>query len=209
MAHTVRGTVNYFLQRRIELDLRILSDSARAVCKDGATSVLKSSVTPRSIRAGGGLDRVTARIYIRLDANKNLARVCIAHEIYHLLKELDAYISRGRTAWLQIPPSRELESECNVFAWRICFYHDRFNNDDELRKKHVSFPPELFVKTFNMTNIRNLEEWAMGVELDPTHPFVELDAPSWINEIPTNEAIVGDGKIAVSRPNTAQPPQGN
>jgi hypothetical protein len=184
MAHTIRAMTNHFLDRGIELDVRVIADTANAIHltapNQGATSLLRTRL--RRGTQPQERDRVIASIYIHKDANKHLARICIAHELYHLLLEMDEYLNGGRTAWAQIPTSKEVEDQCNQFAWQLCKYHNLFNEDENLRKQHVYFPPGIFKTALNTSNTGNAMEWPEGIALNPACSFTSVVPPAWIEK---------------------------
>jgi len=173
MAHTIRGIVNHFRKRHIELDVRVIPDTYGIIPlnapREGTTSVMMSKFVQRAAKTER--DRLYASIFIHQNANKHLARVCIAHEIYHLLLELDA-LQSDRKAWPVIPFTRAIEDSCNHFAWELCRLHDEFNKDDSKRKTHILFPINTFQQPFNMNDSTDwIIRWPDGFALDPTKPF--------------------------------------
>jgi Zn-dependent peptidase ImmA (M78 family) len=183
MAHTIRAVTNQFAKHLIDLDIRVIADTYSAIQlqapAQGATSLLRTRLRPRANQMER--DRVTAFIYIHKDANKHLARVCIAHELYHLMLEQNAYLAGGRTAWSRINPDKPMEDQCSQFAWQLCFFHDKFNHDEALKKKHVYFPPGMFDAPLKTNNINNHLVWPAGIALDPVHPFYKAEDPDWLN----------------------------
>jgi hypothetical protein len=176
MAHTVRGVTNYFLRHRVELDLTIKTDHTGiiqlAVPGKDCTSVLMTH--PVKVKMANGAEkvsRVKATIFVHKDANKHLARICIAHEIYHLLLELDAYLKSGGTIWANLPTTPEVEDACNQFAWDLCKKHDKFNRDEAEREKHVYFPIRVFDSPLKTNTTHNHLEWPAGIALDPNNAF--------------------------------------
>ncbi len=164
MAHTIRGVENHFRRHRVELDLRIISDKFGTIT-NGTTSVLKTRLNTHQ-------DRVLASIFLHKDANKNLARVCVAHEIYHLLVEFEQWRESGRLIWKPIPHSKLLEDECNQFAWELCRQHDRFNRSERHRENEIYFPEGAFEKPLT-TDISKSENWPNGLAVDPDRPFTK------------------------------------
>jgi hypothetical protein len=106
MAHTLRAVFNHYYRRGIVVDILIIADTANSILSrspiPNATSMLRTQLSHRRVD-GTQHDRVTAWIFVHQDANKHLARICVAHEIYHLVLELNAYIEGQRSAWSQIP----------------------------------------------------------------------------------------------------------
>lgn len=178
MAHTIRGVTNYFEKERIELTVLIAADMHEQIKlrgpDKGATSLLMTNFVKGP---DGAPSRLLAKIYIHKNANKHLARVCIAHEIFHLLLELDAYKESGeKKEWPVAPPSgKAVEDMCNQFAWQLCKYHDDFNRRDDLRKKYIFFPEHTFDKPFNMNDTAWYLEWPADIALDPQHPFYKRE----------------------------------
>jgi Zn-dependent peptidase ImmA (M78 family) len=117
-------------------------------------------------------DRLNATIYIHEHANKHLARVCIAHEIYHLTLELDRFVRSARKSWPKIPLDRTIEDMCNHFAWELCRLHDLFNKNEDERKKHIFFPDDTFKQPFKMSDSKEWSvNWPDGFALDTENPF--------------------------------------
>jgi hypothetical protein len=164
MAHTIRGLENHLRRTHVELDLRIISDQYDTITR-GATSVLKTRLTPEK-------NRVIADIFLHKHANKNLARICVAHEIYHLLVEFEQWRSNGRLIWEPIPHSKELEDACNQFAWELCRQHDKFNRSERCRENEIYFPDGVFNGVLT-TDISRSENWPKGLAIDPDRPFTK------------------------------------
>lgn len=162
MAHTIRASVNHFRKNGLELDVRIIADSYQVVT-NGSTSVLKSKLVGKNLRAD---------IFLHPHANKHLARICIAHEIYHLLMELQQWRANNRVLWAPVPNSKEAEDKCNQFAWELCRLHDKFNRNDHLRGSQVLFPQAIFDAPLN-TDISRKENWPLGMEIDSANPFTK------------------------------------
>ena len=165
MAHSIRALSNHLLRRGVELDVRIIPDLANAL--QGATSFLRTSFRPK--KRDGEHDRVVAFIFIHRYATKNLARLCIAHEIYHILLEFDVYTDLGRANWPGVQITPEIEAECDRFATELCRRHDAFNKCENLRKEHLYFPDGIFGYTQNTRRINT--DWPSGLGLDPDNPF--------------------------------------
>jgi Zn-dependent peptidase ImmA (M78 family) len=176
MAHTIRGAVNHFRHKGLELDVRVIADTNNMIGLlapgRGVTSILRTRL--QRAAAAGQRDCVVTSIFIHKDANRHLARICVAHELYHLLMELDAFIANNRTAWNKIPTTAAFESDCNQFAWQLCLYHDKFNRCDKQRAEFIYFPEKLFDQTLKTDKTGNQQEWPQGIALDPNNPFHKL-----------------------------------
>ena len=172
MAHTIRASVNYFrLRGGLELDVRIIADTYDRITL-GATSVLKSKlVDGRNLRAD---------IFLHKHANRHLARICIAHELFHLLMELEQWKKNNKLLWAPVPPSRDVEDKCNQFAWELCRYHDQFNRHERNRETHIFFPDGLFDKPL-ITDISKSENWPLGVKIDPNDSFTKKPILEWMS----------------------------
>ena len=181
MAHTICGVKNEFLAQDIELFMVIRPDLHGFIKlkdpKKGATSVLTSRFLTKARQLER--DRLYATIYIHADANKPLARICIAHEMYHLLLELYEYVENGKVAWPKnLNHKQNMEDACNQFAWQLCFQHDKFNRHDGLRKEHMIFPDGTFDRPFKMHDSTDwIKNWPNGIALDPTRPFYKSKCP--------------------------------
>lgn len=173
MAHSIRGTINYFLCNHIDLSVQVIADTVNAInLQDpscGATSVLRTKYTPPA--SEGARAHVGAQVFIHRDANKHLARLCIAHELYHLILELDHFVNSKRVNWTKIAATPLIESQCNQFAWQLCMQHDRFNRDPALLAKHVFFPDHAFDKPLNTHSTKNSTGWPIGIALNPSSRF--------------------------------------
>ncbi|MGD0260656.1 MAG: hypothetical protein ABSD29_12625 [Verrucomicrobiota bacterium] len=184
MAHSLRAVFNHFYKRGIAVELLIIADTANAILPmsptEGATSLLRTNLYSRHTKDNHQHDRVVAWIFIHKDANRHLARMCIAHEIYHLLMELNAYIDGGRSTWAQIAVNESVEKQCNDFARRFCSYHDRFNHDEKLREEYIYFPPDTFKEGVKTTSTNSQPKWPPGLSLDPAHPFHQTTPPNWL-----------------------------
>lgn len=170
MAHTIRGLENHLRRRFVELDLKIVSDKHGFITRD-ATSVIKTRLVEEKEK------RVVAVIYLHKDANKNLARVCVAHEIFHLLVEFEQWLKNNRLIWEPVSPSKELEDHCNQFAWDLCRQHDIFNRSEKCRENEVYFPEGVFSGPLT-TDLSRSENWPKGLRLDPERPFTAR--PVWV-----------------------------
>jgi hypothetical protein len=118
------------------------------------------------------MEVVKAGIIIHPDANRTLARVAIAHEIFHLLLELKQYLETGRQRWIPVEVTRAIEDECNQFAWELCHMHDRFNKDARSTSAMIHFPENFFNAPIS-TNSDRQAQWPDGMALDPTARFFE------------------------------------
>lgn len=173
MAHTLRGVTNHFVKRAIDIDIRVVADTCDTIRLRGPNQGATSILVTRFRRRNNPLewDRVRATIFIHKDANKNLARFCIAHEVFHLLLELDSYLNNGRTAWGRLPTSRAIEDECDHFARQLCKLHDDFNRNERHREKLILFPTNAFETVLKTHDTANQLSWPKGIELDPKNPF--------------------------------------
>jgi hypothetical protein len=185
MAHTLRGVFNHYFGKGIVVDIHIMADMANAILPlsstAGATGFLRTHMRQRQSSDGADRDRVTAWIYIHRNANRHLARICIAHEIAHLIMELDAYIDGRRREWLAIKVDSAIEGACDVFARRLCGYHDRFNRDEALRDEFIYFPTKMFEEVLKTNSTHGHLKWPAGLELDPAHAFHIKRAPGWLD----------------------------
>lgn len=169
MAHTIRAINNDFLQYGIELDVRIIADVANAIAsQDDRTGAISLLRTRWKRMPGHTHDRVRAFIYIHEHANRCLARICIAHEIYHLLLEFKAFIDGGRKDWKRVEVNEDVENACNEFAWSLLKSHDEFNKNEKLRQEYMYFPDGLFD---NPLTTRDPKGWPKGVGFEPDNPF--------------------------------------
>jgi hypothetical protein len=188
MAHTLRAVFNHFYKKGVVVDVLVIADTANAILPrsptPGATGLLRTQLSSRRTDDGAQLDRVTAWIYIHKDANRHLARICIAHEIYHLVMELNAYIAGNRAAWSQIAVDKVLEDKCNHFARLFCGYHDKFNRDENLREEYIYFPEGMFSEVVKTNSTDSQLDWPLGIALDPAHPFHKTTPPPWLDTEP-------------------------
>lgn len=176
MAHTIRATQNHFRKKGLILELKVVADVNDVISLTapgvGPTSIVQAwHLPPRPGTPG----RVQATIFIHQHANKDLARLCIAHEIYHLLVELEAFIASGHTKWTSISVNKALEDQCNQFAWELCKRHDDFNRDEGRRAKFKYFPEGTFDKPIT-TNAKMQAVWPNGIALDSKNPFYKAEA---------------------------------
>ncbi len=179
MAHSVRGTVNYFRIRKhpVDLNVWVIPDLFARIKLSAPKTGLTSIVETQFIKGvGGEFDRLTARIYIHREANKDLARICIAHELYHLLLELWEFERGGCSQWPKIQHTCALdakifEDDCNQFALDLCRHHDNFYRNNTLRDKHTLFPKGSLQEVKNMHRTEGRLDWPNGINLDPMHPF--------------------------------------
>jgi hypothetical protein len=175
MAHTLRGITNHFRKELIELDILVRPDAYGIIPlrapKEGTTSIIMTKFVPK--RTKTDLNRLYAAIFIHKDANHHLARVCIAHEVYHLLLELDVFLeNEKRDTWPEIENDKAVEDMCNHFAWELCHQHDQFNRNDGEREKRILFPDNTFNQPFNMKDSTEwFSRWPNGFALDSEKPF--------------------------------------
>lgn len=128
MAHTIRAVEKLFLENDVALDVLIERDEHGRRIKGNVVSVLNTRFF-----AGVPIPRVTANICIHNHATRNLARYCIAHEIYHLILEFRGYLKSGREIWPNLAQpvvdgngktkKEKMEDECDCFAQRLCLEH--------------------------------------------------------------------------------------
>lgn len=171
MAHTIRATVNYFRQKHLELDIIVHPDRYGTIVP--LTEAENGEKQPASVlrtHKPDGSKRVVATIWIHANANKNLARICIAHEIFHLLCELHEWVKDRTKPWPKIPMSPILEDKCNQFAWELCRKHDLFNRNEVVRERLIFFPDKLFDQPFT-TDLSRKENWPQGIGFDRENPF--------------------------------------
>jgi hypothetical protein len=126
----------------------------------------------------GERDRVDAKIYIHRDANKHLARICIAHELYHLLLELDVFLASNRKQWGGLSNSTSVEHDCNQFAWQLCLMHECFNRDRDNWANHILFPKNMFNTALTTHDARRDQEWPSGISLDQQNRFWQPRLPA-------------------------------
>ncbi len=146
MAHSIRGVESHFLKNGVYLQVLVLNGPPVMFRK----RPLRSSLLTMSLKPEDFPDdriRVVAKIYLRKGINHHLSRLAIAHELYHLLLALQAHIKSNRASWDERCRS-EHEVACNKFAQEICRLHNEFNGDEELRKKRIAFPEEIFALDF-------------------------------------------------------------
>jgi hypothetical protein len=159
MAHTIRGIKNHFYKKGIVLEVLVIRDRQNLVFK---TAPNKASVLVTKFFAKhppDPRDRVRAHIYIRGTANHHLARLCIAHEMFHALLALEAYTAGERKEW-DGKWKKEHEPACNKFAQSLCELHNGFNGNQDARVNRVMFPGELFAEGFflDISDLENLPE---------------------------------------------------
>ena len=184
MAHSIRGTQNHFRRHNLELELLVVADMVNQIRlkgpHHGATSVLQSRfIIPRPGSPAVGM--VQARIYIHKDATRTLARICIAHEIFHLLLELSEYLAcdPNSRVWKQVLTNKDVEDRCNQFAWELCRAHDKFNRDDQTRSELLYFPERLFDRPLS-TDAAHQNNWPLEMALEPAKSvFLKTDPEKW------------------------------
>jgi hypothetical protein len=179
MAHSIRGVANHFYHAGLLLDLSIHADDHRAIPYRNSTSILLTRLFKVQINEQSAVNLIRAKIYIHKDATKNLARVCVAHELYHLLLELEAF--KGTGLWRPLTMDRNIEESCEMFARHLCKFHDNFNRDAQIREDHVYFPGALFETVLKTGNIDNQKEWPLTVGLDSKKPFWQKPNFHWLN----------------------------
>jgi hypothetical protein len=173
MAHSIRATQNVFKKAQLTLDLVILADT-RNILKlkappEGPTSILRSQMPLGEPPCPGCARRVKATIHLHKYCCKNLARICIAHELCHLLMELEQYKRAGGGAWAPVPPTSNSEELCNLFAFELCAQHDAFNKNDESRRSNIYFPDGLLDAMRTSRSVGG--PWPRELGLDPEKPF--------------------------------------
>ena len=180
MAHTIRTVENNFRLHGLGLDVVII----RMPLGD-LNGTLNTRLAGRFLLQASPI-RVTATIYINERACKELARFTIAHEIYHLLLELEEW-TKEKKAWTQLEPSSKMERDCNSFAQALCFLHDnKLYRDEENRKRNVYFCTELFQEaiTTGEDGRPNLpEQLALGIGVPywkVPDPEIEADVFPWL-----------------------------
>ena len=172
MAHTIRAVENIFRGNGLGLDVIITRMPLQNLHGTLNTRLGGWFLQPTNPPA-----RVTATIFINEQSSKELARFTIAHEIYHLMIELENWKNGERKAWAQLSPTPQMESDCNRFAQALCFLHDsKLYRDEENRERNVYFCPELFAHeiTTSQDGGPNLpEKLALGLGT----PYWEIPDP--------------------------------
>lgn len=165
MAHTIQGVINHFAKQKITLVVKIQVDKY-CVIPDKAYSLLRCD---NELAEG----RIVANILIHKYANRLMARMCLAHEMAHLLIKLDKYLDSGRVSWpkkgITEKTTKREEEACNLFARDLCYLHDVFNKDDNNRNHHIYFPDGFFNNTGLDTHTPGT--WHLRMRLDPENPF--------------------------------------
>lgn len=164
MAHTIRAVKQRFMRKQLGVDIQIEPDKD-GVLEGRAVSSLftRHLISPKIIKA---------KILIRPDASRALARFCIAHEVYHLLILLDKY-NPTYSAWPADSQMDRLEEDaCDAFAWHLCFKHNNFYWDDE-KLKRCRFGNEKgdFPNLFRTHDLERIENWPYPFRLTPEDPF--------------------------------------
>jgi len=145
MAHTICGVQKIFYKKGLHLQVLV------AFAQDAQMKAApkKSCFLTTKIRDKEKYDvrrRVIATIYLKKGINHHLARLCIAHELYHTLLALDAYIAGDRKEWLQLD-RQSSEEDCNKFAKELCLKHHNFYKNG-VNRHRVEFPEEIFDEDF-------------------------------------------------------------
>jgi len=166
MAHSIQAVIRLFQKSSILLHVQVIPDKLN-ILHTGATSML--SIAPHKAKDEGEYNRVDATIHIHKDANKHLARLCITHEIHHLLMSFENYKKTSR--WEPLLRTREIEDQCDQFAWDLCFKHDDFYHNPDKQNKYIFFPPKTFGDTLKTRSLANQKDWPEGINLDPDNPF--------------------------------------
>lgn len=177
MAHSIRAMILEFNQRQIGLNVTIKPADAKLL-KIGSSPARKAPISllftlhypGQIVPHARGL--VHATMQINKDANKPLARLCIAHELFHLYQQLMQFEASKFLIWptTSTHPSHFSEDQCDTFAWHLCNRHNKFYYD---AKKLASC--RFGVETFNRGPIKTSEEaienWPAPFKLDPAEPF--------------------------------------
>lgn len=182
MAHTIRAVENHFRSHELGLDVIITRLPLGQL-----HGTLNTRLSGRQLQKVSPVARVTAIIYINEKASKELARFTIAHEIYHLLIELEQW-TQEKKAWTQVNSTSELERDCNRFAQALCFLHDsKLYRDEENREKNVYFCKELFQQEIS-TTVDGRPNLPAKLALGEGTPYWELPDPEieadvfpWLN----------------------------
>lgn len=169
MAHSIRAVTEYCWRYRVELHVVVIAEPGILVKTAGKTSLLFTRFSAgERFGSSGDMDRVRARIFIHKDASKSLAALCVAHHIYHLMLELDAFLSSGRVTWSGVPWTKTIEDECDRFAFRLCKLHASGGGGG---RTHTRFPEGIFDKPVNINDLELISHWPAGLRFDPKHPF--------------------------------------
>jgi hypothetical protein len=167
MAHTIRAAKHCFFRKRLGLDIQI-----EPVEDDFIEGNSISALFSRYFAHAINHRLVKAKIYIRNDASRPLARFCIAHEIYHLLiqfEKFDPVFGVWPGGYLL---NREEEDACDAFAWHLCRQHNDFYWDQEklahcrFGKKEGDYPG-----LFKTHDLGSIENWPDPFNLDNKQPF--------------------------------------
>lgn len=169
MAHSIRGVENYFTAQAVDLDVAVRVDKRGFLGQRPSLLLRIAHETPsnpdRDIR-------IQASIWLHKDASWHLARFSIAHEIYHLMKELEMFkqISGHEKSWrsLDLSTHEGLEKECHEFAQHLCDLHNDFNHGSK-NAAQLLFPLEMLdaVKEGNL----DLQTWPVEYGFNKECPF--------------------------------------
>src|SRR5579871_5725140 len=100
MAHSIRAIQNLFKKAGLTLEVLVIADNRAVLPLDGPptgpTSILRSQLLGTTDPCRTCAKRVRATIFLHRFCTKNLARVCIAHELFHLMAELAQYEKGGK-----------------------------------------------------------------------------------------------------------------
>lgn len=164
MSHSIQAVIKEFAENKLNLIVIQTIDQFGVLPPDVFSRIMVDDnlIAERIIKA---------KIMLHRHLNKHTARFCIAHEMAHLLIQLEQY-KRTKTWPLRRDSlqksSSQTEEECNVFAHDLCFSHNEFNKNDNLRKKHMLFPSNFFN---SCSNPHNPDTWADGMGFDVAEPF--------------------------------------
>jgi len=158
MAHTICGVQKHFLRENMLLQLSVLLAHPEMMRKAPHNSCFLVTSMKPTTDLPDTRKRVIASIYLRKGINHHLSRLCIAHEVYHLLLALEAFKASKRDRWAQLDRTK-FESECNQFSQKLCEKHHHFHKSGANKHK-LEFPEEIFKEDFvlDLSDFENLPE---------------------------------------------------
>lgn len=172
MAHSIRAVKKLFESKEVGLDVFIFPESGRYTSAERPRPLSNIKIAFYSNDAVFAEGRVKATIRVFDIANPYTARLCVAHELYHLICMLLEFVRTKE--WPDTVKSSE--DECDAFAWSLCSEHNKFYLDKELTKK-CAWGETVFTRGPIKTSEESVREWPLPFGLNEKEGFF-LEFPS-------------------------------
>ena len=175
MAHSIRAMTAEFNERQIGLHVVIDPVAGKWLHRGHSSRTPVSLLNIKYYRYQivpypKGLIHATIRV--NQEANRQAARLCIAHELFHLYLQLLKFEASGYNNWPNNPPTPDPIEEyaCDAFAWDLCRQHHEFYWDNT-RLDSCRFGLKDFPDGPLRISLEAADKWPLPFQLGTGTPF--------------------------------------